>query len=45
MVGCVCAEEDTNIKWTWLSEVFVVTENIVCVKKRIPEMCFVGILI
>ena len=21
MVGCVCAEEDTNIKWTWLSEV------------------------
>merc|ERR1712107_727338 len=20
MVGCVCAEEDTNIKWTWLSE-------------------------
>ena len=23
MVGCVCAEEDTNIKWTWLSEVFV----------------------
>ena len=39
MVGCVCAEEDTNIKWTWLSEVFVVTENIVCVKKRIPEMC------
>ena len=21
MVGCVCNEEDTNIKWTWLSEV------------------------
>ena len=21
MVGCVCSEEDTNIKWTWLCEV------------------------
>ena len=21
MVGCVCNEEDTNIKWTWLCEV------------------------
>ena len=21
MVGCICAEEDTNVKWTWLSEV------------------------
>merc|ERR1719411_2174997 len=20
MVGCVCNEEDTNIKWTWLCE-------------------------
>ena len=30
MVGCVCAEEDTNIKWTWLSEVFVVVVQIVC---------------
>jgi len=20
MVGCVCSEEDTNIKWTWLCE-------------------------
>ena len=31
MVGCVCAEEDTNIKWTWLSEVgspwFTVTKS------------------
>ena len=23
MVGCVCNEEDTNIKWTWLSEVSI----------------------
>ena len=24
MVGCVCNEEDTNIKWTWLSEVGII---------------------
>ena len=25
MVGCVCNEEDTNIKWTWLCEVRILT--------------------
>ena len=25
MVGCVCNEEDTNIKWTWLCEVRMLT--------------------
>ena len=24
MVGCVCNEEDTNIKWTWLCEVCII---------------------
>lgn len=31
MVGCVCNEEDTNIKWTWLSEVCV---TVVCCQYR-----------
>ena len=39
MVGCVCAEEDTNIKWTWLSEVFVVVVQLVCTKVLLEYMC------
>ena len=38
MVGCVCAEEDTNIKWTWLSEVFVVVLQLVCTKVLLEYM-------
>ena len=28
MVGCVCNEEDTNIKWTWLSEVRIINHKL-----------------
>ena len=46
MVGCVCNEEDTNIKWTWLCEVgyrncseIVLQENLF---QGVPKRCECG---
>lgn len=48
MVGCVCNEEDTNIKWTWLCEVrnflkfnfFIL--NFVLFHQGVPKRCECG---
>ena len=47
MVGCVCNEEDTNIKWTWLCEVCfslccTLSPHLSLYSQGVPKRCECG---